>query len=263
MSPADFPKLVAVLLAVSIGIEVSLLAGVFHLDTAPYHLMHVALMGALVLGQFALWQHARAARRPEAGAALALAIGAACTAVGDFVNGAVSGIEPVSLKLTWALLLFGTGYTLYVITLWRHAAPALHESAPRLYAWRYAIALVILAGNLLAWFQHVEARVAGHDLLYYGSFVFNATLYVMLPTCALWLAAANRFSLGSIVVLIGAILVPYSDLVLFDSWLRGGDPAVPSFELYAYNWIVYFGGQALFATFPSLLMNEGLSPEAR
>ena len=262
MSPADFPKLVAVLLATAIGIEVSLLAGVYHLDTAPYHLMHLAFMAVLVLGQFALWRHARAAGLPAAGTALALAIGAAFTAVGDFVNGAVSGIEPVSLKLTWALLLFGVGYTLYVATLWRCAAPALRTGAPRLYPWRYAVALVILAGNVAAWLQHVEPGAAGHALLYYGSFVFNATLYVMLPACAAWLAVASRFSLGAIVVLIGAILIPYSDLVLFDSWLRG-NPAVPSFELYAYNWIVYFGGQALFATLPSLLMNGGLSAQAK
>jgi len=257
MSPIDFPKLVAVLLAVSIGLEVTLLADVYRLDTAAYHGLHLVLMGVLVCGQFAVWRRARRDGLAGAGAALALAIGAASTAVGDFVNGAVSGVEPVSLKLTWALFWFGIGYTLYVMTLLRHAGPVLAAGAPRLYRWRWAIALPFLAGNVLAWFRHVEPGAAGHDLLYYGSFVFNATIYVMLPLFAFWLVLGTRASLGSIVVLIGAALIPYSDLVLFDAWLRG-NPAVPAFDLYATNWIVYFGGQALFATFPSLMISKQL-----
>lgn len=258
MLPADFLKLVAVLVAVSIATEATLLAGIFHLDTGPYHLMHLLWMGVLVCGQLAVYRHARAQSLPGAGAAFALGLGALSTGIGDFVNGAASSVEPVSLKLTWALLLFGIGYALYVVTIYRHAEPALRAASPAAYRSRYLIALAILAGNVFAWLQHVEPHVAGHALLYYGSFIFNATLYVMLPACALWLALATRWSLGSIVVLIGAILIPYSDLVLFGSWLRGGDPAVPSFELYAYNWILYFSGQALFAILPSLLMSPSM-----
>lgn len=261
MSPADFPKFVAVLLAVSIGLEVSLLAGVFRMATLPYHLLHVGFMGALVAAQAALWWHARKRAQPAAGAAMALAIGAAFTTVGDFVNGAASGVEPVSLKLTWALLWFGIGYTLYVVTLWRHAVPVLRRDAPARLSWVVLVALAILAGNVAAWFTHVEANVDGHALLYYGSFVFNATLYVLLPALAFSWVLATRGSLGAIVVLAGAILIPYSDLVLFASWLRG-DPPVPSFELYAYNWILYFGGQALFATLSSQLAGTGRDARA-
>lgn len=262
MSPTDFPKLVAVLLAVSIGLEVTLLADVYRMDTAVYHGLHLVMMGVLVCGQLAVYLCARRDGIAGAGAALALAVGAASTAVGDFVNGAASGVEPVSLKLTWALLWFGMGYTLYVVTLFRQAGPVLQAGAPGLYRWRWAIALPLLAGNVMAWFRHVEPGAAGHDLLYYGSFVFNATLYVLLPLFAAWLVLGTRGSLAAIVVLIGAVLIPYSDLVLFDAWLRG-NPPVPPFELYAYNWIVYFGGQALFATFPSLLMSGQLRPHAR
>ena len=43
--------------------------------------------------------------------------------------------------------------------------------------------------------------------------------------------------------MVGAVLIPYSDLVLFRSWLEGGDPDVVSRQLYASNWILYFGGQ--------------------
>lgn len=252
MSPADFPKLVAILLATSVGVEVTLLAGVYSLGDGAYHGLHIALMTVLVCAQLALYRRLRTDADPAAPAALALALGAASTGVGDYVNGALSGVEPVSLKLTWALLLFGIGYTLYTITLWRHAGTALAQRGGFFHRWRYAILLPILAGNVMAWFAHVQPGASGHDLLAGGSFVFNATLYVMLPGFALWYLAATGASLGAIVVVIGAILIPYSDLVLFDSWLRG-DPAVPARELYATNWIVYFGGQALFSIFPSLL----------
>lgn len=256
MRPADFPKIVAVLLAASVGMEVTLLAGVYAMGDGLYHGLHVALMAALVCAQLALYRRLRADADPAAPAALALAIGAASTAVGDYVNGALSGVEPVSMKLTWALFLFGIGYALYTLTLWRHAGAALAQRGGLLHRWRHAILLPILAGNVAAWFAHVQPGATGHDLLATGSFVFNATLYVMLPGFALWYVAATGASLGSIVVAIGAILIPYSDLVLFDSWLRG-NPAVPSRELYAYNWIVYFGGQALFSLLPSLLAASG------
>lgn len=250
--PADFQKLVAALLAGAVALEATLLAGVVHLGDGLYHGLHVAQMATLVLAQLALWRTLRRQGAAAAPAALALAVGAAFTAVGDFVNGAVSGVEPVSLKLSWALLLFGSGYTIYVATLARYAAPRLKRHGGPFFAWRYRVMAIILALNVVAWFRHVAANVAGRDLLCYGSFVFNATIYVALPGLALWYFVAAGRSVGALLVLLGAVLIPYSDLVLFDSWLRG-DPAVPAFALYAANWIVYFGGQALFSLFPALL----------
>lgn len=259
MRPADFPKLVAALLAGAIALEATLLAGVFRLGDGVYHGLHLAQMATLVVAQLALWRGLRRTGADGAPVALAWAIGAASTAVGDYVNGAVSGVEPVSLKLTWALLLFGIGYTCYTVVLGRHAAFLLRHSGSGLWSWRYRILLLILAFNVFAWFQHVEANAAGRGLLYYGSFVFNATLYVLLPSFAIWYFVATRYATGALLVLIGAVLIPYSDLVLFDSWLRG-DPAVPEFDLYAANWIVYFGGQALFSLFPALFAGADSRP---
>ena len=112
---------------------------------------------------------------------------------------------------------------------------------------------VILAGNMITWITRVQARVADYPILYYGSFVFNATIYVILPWLAIRYLIARRFSLAAVAVMIGAVFIAYSDLVLFDSWFRlpVGTP-VPT-VLYASNWILYFGGQCLLNVFPSSL----------
>lgn len=254
MSPQQHIKLVAGLLAASIAIEVNLLAGIEHVGDAAYHGLHIAFMAAVVLSQFALYLSSRGAS-PHAGYAGWMALGMASTAVGDYVNGAMSGVEPVSLKLTWAMLLFGVGYVIYVLMLWRHDREAAAAGQGARGLWRYGLALPLLAGNLLAWLQHVQPGVQAHPLLCYGSFAFNLTIYVAMPVLAMRYFINSLWSVGGLVVLIGGILIPYSDLILFGSWLRGGlDPAVPSFQLYAYNWIVYFGGQALMAMFPALVM---------
>ena len=66
----------------------------------------------------------------------------------------------------------------------------------------------------------------------------------------------SRWSVGGLLVLVGAVLIPYSDLVLFRSWLEGGDPDVVSRQLYASNWILYFGGQCLMSLFPALVIGS-------
>lgn len=255
MSPKTFLLVPACLIAVSVSIEATLLAGVANIGTTPYHLMHLALMTVLIGSQLALYFHARKSDG-AANLALLFAIGAFCTAIGDFVNGAASGIEPVSHKLSWALLLFGTGYTLYTLALWLHNNPILRGGASRFARWRYLIAVPILVVNVAGWLMHVGPNVEGLHLLAWGSFIFNATIYVLLPTFALWFFYNSGWSVGGLIVLIGAILIPYSDLILFDSWLRDGNPAVPAFELYAINWIVYFSGQALISIFPALVLAE-------
>jgi hypothetical protein len=252
MTPQNFGKLLALILAASISVEAALLSGLFTLNDTLYHGQHLALMALLVSAQLLLWRQLRAQGNPASLAALLFGLGAASTALGDYINSAISGVEPVSLKLTWALLLFGIGYTLYVSVLWRFSSVRLQESGSGLYRWRYAVLLLIMPVNVLAWSTDVAALVRDHALLYYGSFVFNATIYVMMPGFALWYLVASRWSLGAIIVLIGAVWIPFSDLVLFAAWLPG-NPAVPSRELYAYNWLLYFGGQVLIAFFPSLV----------
>ena len=259
MNPQSHIKRVIALLAASMAIEVNLLAGIGNLPDAAYHGLHVALMAALVASQFALYLSARPTSR-HAAYAFWFALGMAATTIGDYVNGAMSGVEPASLKLSWALLLFGAGYSVYVWVMWRHDRELMSTRGAGQGWTRYgfALAVPIAAFNLLAWIKHVEPGVAAHALLYYGSFVFNLTIYVAMPLLALRYARHCAWQAGGLIVLVGALLLPYSDLILFGSWLRGGaDPAVPSFELYAYNWIVYFSGQALMSLFPALVMQAG------
>lgn len=255
MTPKRFTLVAIVLASASIAFEAAALSGLVDVGTDAYHSIHVALMAALVISQFALFLHGRG-RRPEARLALFFAVGAAFTMVGDFFNGAVSGVEPVSHKLTWALLWFGTGYVLYVAALWMHNEPILRQSESAFAKYRYAFVLPVLAVNVAGWLMHVGPNVEDFELLRYGSFVFNATIYVALPVLGLWFFRNTGWSAGGLVVLIGAIFIPYSDLVLFSSWLGDGDPAVPSFRLYAYNWIVYFTGQVMVAVFPALAMSQ-------
>jgi len=89
--------------------------------------------------------------------------------------------------------------------------------------------------------------------------VFNASIYVLMPLLAIRDCQRSDYSSGGLIVVIGSLLIPYSDLILFNSWLKGGDPAVPTLALYAINWIVYFGGQVLISRFPAL----ALEAEAR
>lgn len=249
----------AALLAASAVLEVTLLAGVQEIGDTAYHLIHLVWVAALAVSLFSLHLFART----RGGGALALwfGIGLCLTGVGDFINGAESGVEPATLKLSWALLLFGAGYAIYSVAMWAFSEPLLRGQSSRFARWRYAIPIPILIVNVIGWFTYVESHVGGHDVLYYGSFIFNATVNVALLTVAIWFFYTSGRSIGGLVVLIGALLLPYSDLILFDSWLRDGDPAVPSFELYSYNWIVYFSGQALISIFPALAIERRLNAQ--
>ena len=260
MTPRQSHQFAILLLTASITLETTLLAGLFTLPDALYHGLHLAFMAALVSSQLALYRHADR-RLPGRRFALWFAVGAGFTLIGDYVNGAVSAVQPVSLKLTWALLLFGIGYSLYNLALWRQVS---RLPAPAQNGWLDgpAPALAILALNVVSWFQHVEANLRGHDLLYFGSFVFNATIYMLMPLLAFRFYRRSACSTGGLFVLMGGVLIPYSDLILFASWLRGGDPAVPDFTLYAFNWIVYFGGQVLMSRFPALVLEAESMPKS-
>lgn len=261
MSPQPHFRIAALLLAVSVTVEVTLLAGLFPVNDLLYHSFHLMLMAALIVSQFQVYRRLDA-ESPARPLALCFAIGALFTAVGDYVNGALSSVQPVSLKLTWAMLLFGVGYALYNLALWRqYRRMARHPAtgALRLAGW---MALPVLAVNVVSWCQHVEPLLRGLDLLYYGSFVFNATIYVLMPTLAFGFFLASRQGTGSLLVLCGAVLIPFSDLILFATWLKG-NPPVPSFQLYALNWIVYFGGQVLISLFPALVAETGTEAGGR
>jgi len=253
MLASHYIKLSIVLLVASVTLEITLLAGLFQFSDALYHGIHLLLMATLIVSQLTLFltadKHLQTRKY-----ALWFAIATTFTAIGDYVNSAVSAVQPVSMKLTWAMLLFGIGYAVYNVVLWQINYLMLKQQGKtRFSGLQYAIALPILAINVVSWFQHVEPNIRGLDVLYYGSFIFNATIYVMMPLFAVWFFHQTKYSMGGLLVLLGAFLIPYSDLILFASWLRG-NPPVPSFQLYAYNWILYFSGQALLTQLPSWAM---------
>jgi len=257
MTPRHSHQFAIVLLAASVMLEIALLAGVFSLPDAIYHSLHLAFMAMLIGSQLALYLTADAQLRSRR-YALWFAVGAAFTMVGDYINGTLSSVQPVSLKLTWAMLLFGIGYGLYILALWQHGRTQF-ANAPASKVVLLGMALQNLIVNVLLWTWFVEANLQGHDLLYYGSFVFNATLYVLMPLLAFRFYQVSQYSTGALIVLIGSVLIPYSDLVLFNSWLKAGDPPVATFELYALNWVVYFGGQVLISRFPALALEADAS----
>ncbi|HEX5276073.1 MAG TPA: hypothetical protein VFW42_00220 [Fluviicoccus sp.] len=246
MSPQHHLKIAILLLAGSVSLEVTFLAGLFPVNDLFYHGLHLALMGALIASQGRVFLTA-GLDDPRRFPALAFAVGAAFTAVGDFVNGALSSVQPVSLKLSWAMLLFGIGYSLYCLAFWHVRRRQAADGFP----WVAAV-LAVLVVNVVSWLQHVEPLLRGMDLLYYGSCLFNATIYVALPVLAFAFCRGTAYRPGGLLVLCGALLIPFSDLILFATWMPG-NPAVPAFPLYAFNWILYFSGQVLVSLFPSLV----------
>ena len=243
MTAETFLKYLAVLLAGSLAAESAVLSGMLPLPVAAYHGLHLALMAALLTITLSLYRSRRREGADDKAVVLLFAAGLAFTLVGDYVNSQLSDVNPVTLKLTWALLFFGLGYSCYIVGLWKGSA--LLPARPRL-----LIAIPVIAAiNVIGWFTSVASRVAGDPALTYGSFAFNATLYVLLPWLAIRHLVARRFSLDAVVVLIGAVLLPYSDLVLFTTWLAQPPGAPISTTLYASNWIVYFSGQCLINVF--------------
>lgn len=259
MLPRYQPRLIAILFAASLSLEMALLGGVYTLSDGVYHGIHIALMTTLVASQLALYLKYRGQLKSSR-YALWFAVALASTMIGDFVNGASSGVEPVTEKLTWALLFFGTGYAIYCLCLWRYGRGRA-SAATGGYRTLLIAAVVIAAANLIGWLDKAEPVLQGHDLLYWGSCIFNLTIYVALPALAFWLYRQSGWGTTNLLIFLGALLIPFSDLVLFASWLADGDPAVPARALYIANWPLYFGGQLLMSLFPASAMDA--EPGAR
>jgi len=252
VAPDSVLKVLASLLGFSAAVECGVLSGLWTLGLRGYHLTHLVLMASLFGLAVALYRRRSSRSAADRAVPLWFAAGLACTVVGDFINSALSSIHPVTHQLGWAMLFFALGYTCYVVGIWKGLA-LLNGGKTIVPPALWLLIPVILAGNVITWITRVQARVADYPILSYGSFVFNATLYVILPWLAIRYLIARRFSLAAVAVMIGAVFIAYSDLVLFDSWFKlpVGTP-IPT-ELYASNWILYFGGQCLLNVFPSSL----------
>lgn len=253
MTAKNYIQIASITLLASVMFEITLLVGLAPVPEKMYHSLHITLMLVLIVSQILLYKSLKK-NNLTAKYALWLALGMGFTAIGDYVNGANSCVEPVSDKLTWALLLFGAGYVIYNFILWSYTNNIISKKTTAFSQYKYFIAIPIIVINLVSWFLHVEPNLKNLNLLYYGSFFFNLTIYVAMPLFALWYYYSTHWSIRGLIILMGAILIPYSDLILFNSWLKNGnDPAVPAIQLYAYNWILYFGGQALMSMLPSFI----------
>ena len=255
LAPARATQVALTLLAASITIEVTLLAGLTALDTRIYHLLHLALMAALIINQ--VWLYKSSEGNPHRRYAAWVAVGLISTGVGDYVNGALSPVRPVSTKLTWALLLFGIGYAIYVAVLASYRRSSSVGSLDGSTGW-IALGAPSFVLNLLAWVVVVRPQVVAYPLLAIGSLVFCLTLYVALPAFGQALYRQSGFAPVGLALVFATILIPYSDLVLFGTWLDG-NPDVASFPLYACNWVLYFSGQALFSVFPPWAISSAIS----
>jgi len=256
MTSKNYIQIASITLLASVIFEITLLAGLASVSDKLYHYLHIFLMLVLIFSQILLYKSLKK-NNLMAKYALWFALGMGLTAIGDYVNGANSCVEPVSDKLTWALLLFGAGYVIYNFILWNYTNNIISKKPTTFSKYKYFVAIPIIVINLISWFLHVEPNLKNLNLLYYGSFFFNLTIYVAMPLFAVWYYYSTDWSIRGLIILMGAVLIPYSDLILFGSWLKNGnDPAVPSIQLYAYNWILYFGGQALMSMLPSFIVMD-------
>src|SRR5258708_3046278 len=111
--------------------------------TTIYHLWHIALM-LVVLGVPLPYQNHPAqplAPRVARYTRLLIAGMVFCTA-GDVINSAISGVEPITRKLFFAIFLFGAGYSFYVFALYHFALPVLRERGGIGYRLRWVVVAV-------------------------------------------------------------------------------------------------------------------------
>ena len=252
MAPETVVKLVVVLIGGSVALECGLLSGLWSLPLGVYHAIHLLLMGTVLAAALALYRSRRSRGAADSVVSLWFVAGLAFTVVGDYVNSALSSIAPIAHKLNWAMLFFALGYSCYLAGMWKGLALL---SGGRTVVSRplWLLLPVILVANVFTWVTRVHILVAAYPILNYGSFVFNATLYVLLPWLGIRYLIARRFGIDAVVVMVGVVFIIYSDLVLFDSWLKLAEGAEIPMPLYASNWILYFGGQCLINVFPAVL----------
>jgi hypothetical protein len=255
MTPKNHIVFVSLIIAGTCLFEMSLLAGLEAVADPGYQLVHLCSMGLLIAGQVLLIRHFRQNGLPVRFPALTAAA-LVCTGIGDLVNGTLTGITPVSTKLTFALFLFGAGYLIYTYNLWQ----AIRITGAPSRKMPLTLLMFLIAGalinNLSSWFIYIDELVQGFTLLRYGGMIFNATIYVAMPVLGIYYAYKTGWAISGWIILIAGVFLPYSDLILFDSWLPG-NPDFPGRDLYAYNWMVYFSGQCLMSMLPSFLAHGG------
>lgn len=254
MTPNKHIQFSILLISISIAAEVAFITKLFPITDQLYAYLHLFLMALLIGSQFSL------SRNNKPGTfnyALWFGTGTLVTAIGDYVNSGASTVTPVSNKLTFALFLFGVGYIIYNVVLWKINQELFKKKQSEFSKKKYLFVIPIIAINLIGWIQHVAPNVKPFDMLYYGSFIFNLTIYVAMPLFGLWYYHNTGWKVNGLVIFIGTLLIPYSDLILFYCWMKDvTNPTQPGLLLYAANWILYFGGQILICMLPAFIAIE-------
>ena len=260
MTPKKHIQLSVILLSFSVCAEAAFMTELNTVSETVYSIIHLVLMAVLIISQLLLSQKIKTT---SFNYARWFAAGTFCTAIGDYVNSSISFVNPVSNKLTFALFSFGIGYAIYNIVLWKINQELFKNTFSSFSKRKYFFAIPFVIINLISWLQHVEPNLRQFHLLYYGSFVFNITIYVAMPLFALWYYRNTNWNIKGLLIFIGALLIPYSDLILFNSWLKGGaNPTHPDLILYAANWILYYGGQVLISLFPAFVAMDSTISDA-
>jgi len=138
MTTKNYIQIASITLLASVIFEITLLAGLASVSDKLYHYLHIFLMLVLIFSQILLYKSLKK-NNLMAKYALWFALGMGLTAIGDYVNGANSCVEPVSDKLTWALLLFGAGYVIYNFILWNYTNNIISKKPTTFSKYKYLI----------------------------------------------------------------------------------------------------------------------------
>lgn len=253
-SATNYLQIAIATLTISVVAETSLLSGLFNMPSFFYHVMHCLFMGVLIGSQLLLFLNLK---KSGGNGKFALWYGIALTftVIGDFVNGELSSVSLLSDKLTYALFLFGTGYIIYIVILYRYLKGLSSDTTNTLATMNLLQkGIPVLIVNVTAFYFFVHKQLINFPVLHHGAFIFNATIYVALPTLGLLFYLKSNKSTYGLIVYLGSFLIPFSDLVLFGTWFNNGEnPISISLNHYSTNWILYFGGQVLLSMLPSFI----------
>lgn len=230
----------------SVMLEISLLAEMFTLSEKLYSFIHYIelLLLLILLTAFGILNKSKTA--------FLFAIGMLFTFAGDVINSSISGISPISLKLKFAIVLFSIGYSFYCYALWKVTSIKINNTFIGKY--KYWLLLPIQAISLANWSKFVYPNVQHDYFLLYGTIVVTFFIYALLPLFAIWFLFIINLNPKGFIILIGAILIPYSDALLFYTWLQE-DLYVPLADDYKLNFILYYTGQSLISLLPAFENN--------
>lgn len=246
MSIHTFYKAVAILIALVLLFEISVLSDMIPLTHQVYSSIHMLFVAFLLFTVVKFYVNHKTHESKY------VVMGMFFTAIGDFVNCTISPIPSIFDKLSIALFLFGTGYSLYNFAMLPFVNTIISKSKFNSYKYILLIPMLLFAG--INFVKYVYPHVSEYKLLLYGTTFFTFVIYGFMLLFAFWYLLCSHYNLQSIIIFIAVIFISYSDAVIFNSWLN--EDKLPTISQYALNFILYFSGQALFALFPSFTLHS-------